>query len=304
MNYHTPVLLSESLKGLNIRPEGTYVDATFGGGGHSLNILNHLTPKGKLFAFDQDEDTYENVKVFEKKLNFQFIKANFKYLRQYLDYYGVEKIDGILIDLGVSSHQIDSGARGFSIKYNGPLDMRMSASSKFSAYDLINQYSQDELFRVLTTYGELRQADKLVQTIFKKRQLKAIKTTYDLVKLIRQTYSERASFRLMAQIFQAFRIEINHELEALKILLMQLPDILKPKARVITIAYHSLEDRLIKFFFKTGNFEGHLKKDSYGHILRPLKPVCNRVMKASASEIERNKRARSARLRIATTSKS
>lgn len=299
MSYHKPVLLTEAVQALKIDPAGIYVDATFGGGGHSHAILECLSRAGRLIAFDQDEDSRQNMSRFENCANFQFIKANFRYLQQYLDYHGIEKIDGILIDLGLSSHQIDSGERGFSLKYDGVLDMRMSKTIKRSAQDLINTYSEYNLIRILKDYGEIRQAHKLAETILKQRQPKPIKTTFELVELIRTAYSKNASFRLLAQVFQAFRIEVNQELEALKTVLTLLPNILKVNARAVIISYHSLEDRLVKFFFKTGNFQGTLQKDKYGNILRPLKPIHMRAIQASKAEIKANKRARSAKLRTA-----
>ena len=298
MSYHKSVLLTESLDNLNVNSTGIYVDVTFGGGGHSRAILDRLTT-GRLLAFDQDADSRQNLTSFENCPNFLFIKANFKYLRQYLDYYGIEKIDGILADLGLSSHQIDSGERGFSLKHDGLLDMRMSTTLKYSAYDIINTYSEQKLLQILKNYGELRQAYKLVETILTHRELKPVKTTHELVELIRAAYSKNASFRLLAQVFQAFRIEVNQELEALKILLTQIPLVLKPTGRAVIISYHSLEDRLVKFFFKTGNFEGELQKDSYGNVLRPLRPLHARAIQASPAEVKTNKRARSARLRTA-----
>ncbi len=297
--YHIPVLLKESLNLMTINPDGIYVDTTFGSGGHSLAILKQLSPKGKLISFDQDEDSTQNLSPFEAYKNFIFIKANFKYLRQYLDYHDIALVDGILADLGISLHQITKAERGFSIKYDANLDMRMSIKQKLNAYEVINTYSQEKLAYLLKNFGEIRQANQLAEKILEIRKQTTIKTTQDLIKVVEACYSKNISFRVMAQIFQAFRIEVNQELEALKILLQESTTLLKPQAKIAIIAYHSLEDRIVKFFFKTGNFEGIPKKDFYGKLLRPLNPLVTKPIRPKNSEIHCNKQARSAKLRVA-----
>lgn len=293
--YHNPVLLQESVDGLDIKKDGVYVDVTFGGGGHSKEILKRLGEGGKLFAFDQDEDALQNAIDDER---FQLINQNFRYLKQYLKFYGIRKVDGILADFGVSSHQFDEAERGFSTRFNADLDMRMNRSGALSAFEVVNDYPQEDLASVLFQYGELRNANAMAKTIVEAREQNPIKTTDDLKTVLKRFLPKMKENKILAQIYQAIRIEVNQEIEALKEFLEQVPEVLKEGGRLSMISYHSLEDRLVKRFIRDGRFEGEPEKDFYGNINVPLKKVGGLIV-PSAEEITRNNRARSAKLRIA-----
>ena len=293
--YHTPVLLEESLQGLNINPEEIYIDATFGGGGHSRAIFSKLTT-GKLIAFDQDKDVEKNLLDAD---NFIFVHHNFKYIEYFLRYYKIEKVDGILADLGVSSHHFDSEERGFSFRFDTDLDMRMNQLQTLKASDIVNEYSDEKLLFILKVYGEVEKPKQVVETIINARKLRKIKTTGDLVNIVMNVIPDRFKNKSLAKIFQALRIEVNGEMEALKELLSQSAKILKPYGRMVIITYHSLEDRLVKNFIRTGNFEGILEKDFYGNVIAPFEQLNKKVITPSEHELQINPRSRSAKLRIA-----
>ncbi len=293
--YHIPVLLKESIDGLNIDPEGTYVDVTYGGGGHSAEILKRLKG-GRLIAFDQDSDSQTNVGKDERLI---FVRQNFLYLKNNLRYLGITRVDGLLADLGVSSHQFDQANRGFSFRQNGPLDMRMNADAELSAADLINKYTADELFRVFRELGEVRNAGKLVRYIEKGRAEKKIVTIEDFLRIIQPCLPSKNDWKYLAKVFQALRIEVNQELVALKSLLEQTTQILNVPGRLVVISYHSLEDRMVKNFIKNGNFETVAETDLYGRKHIPFKGINRKVITPQQEEIKNNPRARSARLRIA-----
>ncbi|MGX1928958.1 16S rRNA (cytosine(1402)-N(4))-methyltransferase RsmH [Flagellimonas sp. 2504JD4-2] len=293
--YHNPVLLQESVDGLDIKENGVYVDVTFGGGGHSKEILKRLGSEGRLIAFDQDEDALVNAIDDER---FQLINQNFQFLKQYLKFYGIRKVDGILADFGVSSHQFDEADRGFSIRFNADLDMRMNRNNELSAYEVVNAYAQKDLASVLFQYGELRNANAMAKTIVESREEGVIKTTDDLKKVLGRFLPKMKENKILAQIYQAIRIEVNQEIEVLKAFLLQVPEVLKEGGRLSLISYHSLEDRLVKRFIRAGRFEGEAEKDFYGNIDVPLKKVGGLIV-PSAEEVARNNRARSAKLRIA-----
>ncbi len=293
--YHDPVLLDLSTRELVTQNDGVYVDATFGGGGHSKKILDIISEQGRLFAFDQDEDAQKNVLSDSR---FCFIQTNFKNLKRYLKFHGVKEVDGILADFGVSSHQFNSKERGFSTRFDERLDMRMDQSADFSAFELINTYSQEKLSSTLKLYGEVKGAHKIATTIVKQRESKKIETTAELRALLEPLIPARFLNKVLAQIFQAIRIEVNQELEAIKLFLEQAAEVLKVNGRLICISYHSLEDRLVKQFIREGVFEGEAPQDFFGNRSTPLKKV-GKVVTPSQDEIKLNNRARSAKLRIA-----
>ena len=295
MMYHNPVLLKESVDGLNIKPNGVYVDVTFGGGGHSGEILKRLGEEGRLLAFDQDEDALQN--AFDDG-RFQLINENFRYVKQFLKFYGVKKVDGILADFGVSSHQFDQAERGFSTRFDADLDMRMSKKNQISAFDVVNVYAFEELSRVLFQYGDLRNANAMAKTIIEMREAAPIKTTDQLKEVLGQYLPKHREHKILAQIYQAVRIEVNQEIQVIKEFLLQVPELLNDGGRLSVISYHSLEDRLVKRFIRAGQFEGEPEKDFYGNIEVPLKKVGGLVV-PSREEIKINNRARSAKLRIA-----
>lgn len=293
--YHNPVLLKEAVDGLDIKADGVYVDVTFGGGGHSKEILKRLGPNGKLLAFDQDEDALANKLEDER---FTLINENFRYIRQFLKFYGIQKVDGILADFGVSSHQFDRADRGFSTRFDADLDMRMSKKSPVSAYDVVNSYTYDDLRRVLFQYGDLRNANAMANAIIESRAMAPIKTSNQLKEVLHRFLPKHKEHKILAQIYQAIRIEVNQEIAVIKEFLEQVPELLTPKGRLSVISYHSLEDRLVKRFIRSGRFEGEPEKDFYGNITVPLKKVGGLIV-PSKEEIATNNRARSAKLRIA-----
>jgi 16S rRNA (cytosine1402-N4)-methyltransferase len=296
MAMHTPVMLQESLEALAINPQGTYVDLTFGGGGHARAVLNRLEEGGRLFAFDQDHVAAQVAGQIQSK-DFTFIKANARFMKQFLTFHGVRQVDGILADLGVSSYQIDTPERGFAARWSGTLDMRMDQESLLTAREIVNHYAAAQLQQLLQNYGEVRNARTLAQAIVAARATKAIHTTEDLRMLLQRWAPRGKECKYYAQVFQAFRIEVNDELGALKEVLQQSVSFLRPRGRLVVLSYHSLEDRLVKHFLHAGNFEGELRKDVYGNVLRPFKPVYKKPVKPTDAEIQANNRARSARLR-------
>ncbi|MDH5365371.1 MAG: 16S rRNA (cytosine(1402)-N(4))-methyltransferase RsmH [Cyclobacteriaceae bacterium] len=296
-NYHMPVMLDECLEGLNIKSGGVYVDVTFGGGGHSKVILEKLE-RGKLFGFDQDIDAQSNAEIINKS-SFTLIASNFRYLKRYLKMYQVTEVDGILADLGVSSHQIDDPQRGFSTRFDAELDMRMDQSSKLTAKNVINQYSESDLHRLLGMYGEVRNAKTLAAAIVAARTNNPINTVNDLKAILERFAKRGKEFRYFAQVFQAIRIEVNEELKALEEMLEQSADILKPGGRLVVMSYHSLEDRLVKNFINKGDFRGKEEKDFYGNVIKPLVAINKKPIEASEKEVKQNNRSRSAKLRIA-----
>lgn len=308
--YHIPAMLRETIQGLNIQPDGLYVDVTFGGGGHSRAILQQLSEQGKLYSFDQDLDTLQNAMHQE---NWQFVHSNFRYLRNFMDYYGVEQIDGLLGDLGVSFHHFDCPERGFSFRFSAPLDMRMNQSGGRTAADILNSYSEEDLARVLYIYGEMNNSRQIAKKIVKARGQKAIERTEELVAVVigktpsvplqggidgQELDIPAGAKKELAKLFQALRIEVNDEMGALREMLLAAKDLLKPGGRIAILTYHSLEDRMVKNFLRSGNLEGRIEKDFYGNILSPFK-VIEKGLTASAEEVERNPRARSAKLRVA-----
>lgn len=300
--YHIPVLLGESVNGLNIRPTGIYVDVTFGGGGHSKEILSRLNGKGRLFSFDQDADAEKNIEASE---GFTFVRSNFRYLKNWMRYYGVEKIDGLLADLGVSSHHFDDESRGFSFRFDAPLDMRMNKRAGKTAADVVNEYDEERLADIFYLYGEMRNSRKIASMLVKARQKKTIQTTLDFITAVRgqqtptNTMAESREKKDMAKLFQALRIEVNHEMEALREMLQSATELLKPGGRLSVITYHSLEDRMVKNVMKTGNTEGKRVQDFFGKVETPYRLVNSKVIVASADEQKKNPRSRSAKLRIA-----
>jgi len=295
--YHIPALLTQTIEGLAIKPDGVYVDCTFGGGGHARAILSALGNEGRLFGFDQDEDAMANI---PEERQFTFVRGNFRYLKNYLQYHGVNKVDGILADLGVSFHHFDQPERGFSFRYDGQLDMRMNRNSELTAAKVLNTYSEEKLADVLFLYGELHQSRKIARAIVSARSQQPFGHIAGLMEVIWPFFAREKEKKDLARVFQALRIEVNRELEALKLLLKQSVEMLNPGGRLVVISYHSLEDRLVKNFIRTGNFEGKQEKDFFGNLIAPLKAVNQKVIVADENEIARNPRSRSAKLRIAT----
>lgn len=295
MDYHNAVLLKETVDGLAIKPDGIYVDVTFGGGGHSREILSRLGPKGKLFAFDQDKDALANTIEDER---FVLINENFRFIKRFLRFYGVKEVDGVLADFGVSSHQFDVAKRGFSTRFEADLDMRMNQDSKLSAFEVVNNYDEEQLRAVLAQYGELRQAPAMARVIVAERANGEIKTSERLKTVLKQFLQHKKENKVLAQIYQAIRIEVNQEIEVLKELLLQTPEVLNKGGRLSFISYHSLEDRLVKRFIRNGLFEGEPVRDVFGNFEVPFKKVGGLIVPSNL-EIKENNRARSAKLRIA-----
>ena len=296
MSYHNPVLLQESVNALSIKEGGVYVDVTFGGGGHSREILKRLGVNGRLFGFDQDPDALSNVIDDER---FVLIPENFRYISRFLRFNGVRKVDGVLADLGVSSHQFDEAERGFSTRFDGDLDMRMNQKSRVSAKEIVNEYSEEKLAEILFLYGELRNSRNIAKTIVEKRAGAKINTSFQLREVLRKYLPKAKEHKIIAQIFQAIRIEVNEELDVLREFLEQIPNLLKDEGRLSVISYHSLEDRLVKRFIRTGLFSGEPRKDVFGNTSEPLKKV-GKLIVPNSQEVKANNRARSAKLRIAT----
>ena len=294
--YHISVLLEESVDGLDIQPDGIYVDVTFGGGGHSQEILKRLGKNGHLYGFDQDADAELNIVNDDR---FTFVRSNFRYLKNWMRYYEVEQIDGLLADLGVSSHHFDDELRGFSFRFDSPLDMRMNKRAGMTAADILNTYSEEQLADVFYLYGELKNARKLASALIKARQASPINTTGQLVELTEKLFAREREKKEMTKLFQALRIEVNHEMDALREMLKGACQLLKPGGRLSVITYHSLEDRIVKNVMRAGNAEGKVEQDFYGKTKSPLHLINNRVTVPSAEELERNPRSRSAKLRIA-----
>jgi 16S rRNA (cytosine1402-N4)-methyltransferase len=303
--YHIPVLLKESVDGLNIHTDGIYVDATFGGGGHSSEILSRIKGNGHLYSFDQDEDAETNIRRLGKvdmekeEKYFTFIHSNFKYLKNWMRYYHVEGIDGLLADLGVSSHHFDDQNRGFSFRFDSPLDMRMNTKADMTAADVVNSYDEEKLATIFYLYGELRNARKIASTLVKARIQKQIVTTQDLIKDVDFLFRKDREKKDMAKLFQALRIEVNHEMTVLTDMLLAAEKLLKPGGRLVVITYHSLEDRIVKDIMKSGNIKGQIETNFYGAVDTPFKLINNKVIVPDKEEQERNPRSRSAKLRIA-----
>ena len=293
--YHVPVLLDESINGLGLKPGGIYVDVTFGGGGHSREILKRLGAEGHLFSFDQDADAERNILP---NPNFTFVRSNFRYLKNWMRYYEVEQIDGLLADLGVSSHHFDDESRGFSFRFDAPLDMRMNKSAGLTAADILNNADESRLADIFFLYGELKQSRRMAAAIVKARAQNTISTTQDLLNIVNPFFAREREKKDMAKLFQALRIEVNQEMSALRDMLMAASELLRPGGRLSVITYHSLEDRIVKNIMRTGNAEGKVEKDFYGHIETPFETV-GKVIQPSAEEQQRNPRSRSAKLRIA-----
>lgn len=296
MTYHIPVLLMPSVEGMNIRPDGTYVDVTFGGGGHSREILTRLGNGGRLLGFDQDEDAEQNI---VNDPHFTFVRSNFRYLHNFLRYHGIGEVDGILADLGVSSHHFDDSERGFSFRFDGALDMRMNKRAGITAADVVNTYDEERLADLFYLYGELKNSRKLASVIVKARAGQKIRTISEFLDIIRPLFGREREKKELAKVFQALRIEVNEEMEALKEMLYAATDALKPGGRLVVITYHSLEDRMVKNIMKTGNVEGKTEKDFFGNVQTPFRLVNNKVIVPDEAEIARNPRSRSAKLRIA-----
>jgi len=296
MGYHKPALLHESIDGLDIKPKGSYVDLTFGGGGHSLEVLKKLGKNGRLVVFDQDQDAVANVPDDKRLI---FVGANFRYLKHYLRYHAIEKVDGILADLGISSHQIDQAERGFSFKADAALDMRMDVRSERTASQLLNEAPREELTRIFKSYGELGNAYALSGAIQTAREERGIDTTGDLEGVLKRFIPRHQPSKFLAKVYQALRIEVNHEMEALREMIVQTEACLKPGGRLVVITYHSIEDRIVKNYLRSGNLEGVIEKDFYGNVLSPWKLINRSVITPSEEELRENNRARSAKLRIA-----
>ncbi len=294
--YHIPALLEECMEGLDIKPDGTYVDVTFGGGGHSREILNRLGGNGHLYSFDQDEDAQRNI-VDDSR--FTFVYSNFKYIKNFMRYHGVDGVDGVLADLGVSFHHFDDSERGFSFRFDAPLDMRMNKKARMSAADILATYDDRKLTQIFSLYGELRNAHRIAMAIIARRDKGGVKTTGELLEVVSPFINRKQEKKELAQLFQALRIEVNNEMDALRAMLQQAAELLNPGGRLVVITYHSLEDRIVKNFIKTGNVEGVMEKDFFGRVTTPLRAVNNKVIVPTEEEVERNPRARSAKLRIA-----
>lgn len=294
--YHIPVLLQQSVDGLAIRPNGTYVDVTFGGGGHSREILSQLGEGGRLLGFDQDEDAERNI---VSNPHFTFVRSNFRYLHNFLRYYGISQVDGILADLGVSSHHFDDSERGFSFRFDGALDMRMNKRAGITAADVVNTYAEERLANIFYLYGELKNSRKLAAVLVKARTSQPIATIGKFLETIKPLFGKEREKKELAKVFQALRIEVNQEMEALKEMLATATQVLRPGGRLVVITYHSLEDRIVKNVMKTGNAEGKTEKDFYGNVQTPFRLVNNKVIVPDTGEVERNPRSRSAKLRIA-----
>ena len=301
--YHVPVLLNESIEGLNIHPNGVYVDVTFGGGGHSREILSRLKEGCSLYSFDQDADAELNINKMELSNNqtdrFTFIRSNFRYLKNWMRYYNIDHIDGLLADLGVSSHHFDDETRGFSFRFDAPLDMRMNKRAGRTAADILNEEDEEKLANILYLYGEIKQSRRIASAIVKARAQLVFKSTNELLTIVEPFFSHSREKKDMAKMFQALRIEVNHEMDALREMLLAATDLLSPGGRLSVITYHSLEDRMVKNIMKSGNIEGKVKQDFYGKRETPFKLINNKVITASNAEQEQNPRSRSAKLRIA-----
>lgn len=296
--YHTPVMLHECTEALNIKPDGIYVDVTFGGGGHTRAILEKLD-SGMLYAFDQDADAKANAQEYEQSRSFTFVESNFRFLKRQLRFHRVKQVDGILADLGVSSHQLDEGSRGFSTRFDGDMDMRMDRGASVSAKHVVNEYEQDDLIHILSAYGEIKNARTLAAAIIRARGLKKILRNEQLKDIALKVAPRGKEMKYLAQLFQAIRIEVNDEMGALREFLEQTPEVLKPGGRLVVMSYHSLEDRPVKNFINSGNLKGKLEKDFYGNVIRPFEAVTRKPITASEEELEQNNRARSAKLRVA-----
>lgn len=294
--YHVPALLTETIEGLNIQPDGVYVDVTFGGGGHSRAILEKLGENGRLFGFDQDIDAVKNI---PDDVRFTFVRSNFRYLKNFLKYHGVTQINGLLADLGVSSHHFDEAERGFSFRFDGPLDMRMNTASPVTAAHILATYTEEQLADVFYLYGELHNARKIARTVVMHRAKEPIERIFQFIELLKPFFSREKEKKDMARVFQALRIEVNSEMKVLSEMLEQCVELLSPEGRIAVLTYHSLEDRLVKNYFRSGNFEGKIEKDFFGNIIAPLKTINNKVIVATDEEVQRNPRARSAKLRVA-----
>ncbi len=295
--YHIPVLLQPTVDGLSIRPDGTYVDVTFGGGGHSREILRRLGPDGRLYSFDQDADAEQNVPEGDER--FTFVRSNFRYLANWMRYYGVDAVDGILADLGVSSHHFDAEERGFSFRFDAPLDMRMNGRAGLTAADLVNQYGEEELAHILYLYGELKNSRRIAAALVKARNAAPLLTTGDLLEAVRPLMPREREKKDLARVFQALRIEVNHEMDALQEMLQAALKVLRPGGRLAVLTYHSLEDRMVKNFIRSGRMDGKVEQDFFGRKLTPWRAVNNKVILPSQEEQEVNPRSRSAKLRIA-----
>lgn len=295
--YHIPVLLHESVDGLNIHPSGTYVDVTFGGGGHSREILRRLGDDGHLYSFDQDADAEGNIPEGDER--FTFVRSNFRYLTNWMRYYGVDHIDGLIADLGVSSHHFDAEERGFSFRFDAPLDMRMNGRAGMTAADIVNRYDEERLANVLYFYGELKNSRKLAAAMVKARALKAVETIDDLLQIVKPFMPREREKKDLARVFQALRIEVNHEMDALHEMLEAALKVLRPGGRLVVLTYHSLEDRMVKNFMRSGRMDGKVEQDFFGRKLTPWRAVNNKVIVPDEEEQRTNPRSRSAKLRIA-----
>lgn len=302
--YHVPVLLGESIDGLDIKPAGTYVDVTFGGGGHSREILSRLSAGGRLFSFDQDADAEQNISPLPassqgKGATFQFVRSNFRYLKNWMRYYGMEHIDGLLADLGVSSHHFDDAERGFSFRFDAPLDMRMNKRAGRTAADIVNEESEKRLADIFFLYGELKNARRIAAAICKARQQQRIETTQQFLQAVEPLFNREREKKDMAKLFQALRIEVNREMEALRDMLKAATELIRPGGRLVVITYHSLEDRIVKNVMKAGNVEGKVEQDFFGRVETPFRLINNKVITPTDDELIQNPRSRSAKLRIA-----